>query len=76
MISFGRIGKPKLIEDVRIDVVGDGERMVLMSMETIDHKKVTVGMLPETAFEMLEELSITTLGVAKREKRGKDVMFG
>ena len=57
MISFGRSRKPKLIGNVRIDVVGDGERMVLMSMETIDHKKVTVGMFPETAFEMLEELS-------------------
>ena len=65
-----------LLEDVKIGVVGDDQRLVMMDLETVDHKTVTVGMLPETAFAMLEELSISTLGMAKREKRGKDVMFG
>ena len=68
MISMRRNRKPLLLENVKIDVIGDEKRLVVMNIETIDHKKVTIGMLPEAAFSMLEDLSITTLGVSKKEK--------
>lgn len=69
MISIRRNRKPLLLENVKIDVIGDEKRLVVMNIETIDHKKVTIGMLPETAFSMLEDLSITTLGVSKKDKQ-------
>ena len=69
MISIRRNRKPLLLENVKIDVIGDEKRLVVMNIETIDHRKVTIGMLPETAFSMLEDLSITTLGVSKKEKQ-------
>lgn len=58
-----------LLENVKIDVIGDEKRLVVMNIETIDHRKVTIGMLPEAAFSMLEDLSITTLGVSKKDKQ-------
>ncbi len=64
-----------LLGNVNIDVIGDEKRLVVMNLETVDHKRVTVGMLPETAIQMLENLSISTLGVVKRDKADKDVMF-
>ena len=69
MISIRRNRKPLLLENVKIDVIGDEKRLVVMNIETIDHRKVTIGMLPETAFSMLEDLSITTLGVSKKDKQ-------
>ena len=69
MISIRRNRKPLLLENVKIDVIGDEKRLVVMNIETIDYKKVTIGMLPETAFSMLEDLSITTLGVSKKDKQ-------
>ena len=69
MISIRRNRKPLLLENVKIDVIGNEKRLVVMNIETIDHKKVTIGMLPETAFSMLEDLSITTLGVSKKDKQ-------
>lgn len=67
--------KPLLLKDVKIEIIGDDKTIVMMNLETIDHKTVTVGMLPSVAFAMLEELSITTLGVTKRDKKDKEIMY-
>lgn len=75
MISIRRNRKPLLLGNVRIDVTGDEKRFVVMNLETVDHKTVTVGMLPETAFSMLEDLSTTTLGVAKKGRQESEIMY-
>lgn len=76
MISLRKNRKPLLLGNVKIDVIGDEKRLVMMNLETVDHKTVIVGMLPETAFQMLEDLSVSTLGVSKKEKKEHDHMFG
>ena len=68
MISLKRNKKPLLLKNLNVNIIGDERRLVKMNLETIDHRTVTVLMLPETAMEMLEELSTSTLGVTKRER--------
>ena len=75
MISVRRNRKPLLLGNVRINVIGDEKRLVVMNLETMDHKTVTVGMLPETAFSMLEDLSISTLGITKGSKKDQEIMY-
>ena len=75
MISFRRNRKPLLLGNVKIDVIGDEKRLVVMNLETVDHKTVTVGMFPETAFSMLEDLSTSTLGVTKRSKKDTEIVY-
>ena len=73
IISLRR--KPLLLRDAKIDVIGDDKRLVIMNLETVDHKRVTIGVPPEVAIAMLEDLSISTLGIAKKEKSDTDIMF-
>ena len=75
MISIRRNRKPLLLGNVKIDVIGDEKRLVVMNLETVDHKTVTVGMLPETAFSMLEDLSTTTLGAVKKRRNEAEIMY-
>ncbi len=75
MISLRRNRKPLLLGNINVDVIGDEKRLVQMNLEAVDHRTVTVVMLPETAIEMLEELSTSTLGVVKRNKQNLDMMF-
>ena len=75
MISLRKNRKPLLLGNVKIDVIGDEKRLVVMNLETVDHKVVTVGMFPETAFEMLENLSISTLRVTKNGKKDSEIMY-
>ena len=37
---------------------------------------MTVALPPEVAFSMLEDLSVTTLGVTKAVKQDKNIMYG
>ena len=75
MISIRRNRKPLLLGNVKIDVIGDEKRLVVMNLETVDHRTVTVGMLPETAFSMLEDLSTTTLGAVKKRRQESEIMY-
>ena len=75
MISIRKNRKPLLLGNVKIDVIGEDQRLVMMNLETVDHKVVTVGMLPETAFSMLEDLSTSTLGMTKRSKKDSEMMY-
>ena len=75
MISLRRNKKPLLLENVKIDVIGDKRRLVVMDIETIDHRKVTFGMLPETAFSILEDLSMTALAISKKDEQELNNMY-
>ena len=75
MISFRRNRKPLLLGDVKVDVIGDEKRLVVMNLKTVDNKIVTVGMLPEIAFSMLEDLSVSTLRVTKKNKQDSEIMY-
>ena len=67
--------KPLFLKDVSIDVIGDEQRLVMMRLETVDHKNVVVGMPPEVAVAMLEDLSTTTLRAVKRNRTDEEVMY-
>ena len=64
-----------LLENVKIDVIGDERRLVVMDIETIDHRKVTVGMLPEPALSILEDLSTTALAISKKDEQELNNMY-
>ena len=67
--------KPLLLRNARIDVIGNEVRLVIMDLETIDNKRVTIGVPPEVAFAMLEDLSISTLGIVKKEETDTETMY-
>ena len=67
--------KPLLLKNFRIDLAGSEHPLVIMNLETSDKKKMTIGVPPNIAFSMLEELSIFTLGVTKREKTDTETMY-
>ena len=67
--------KPLLLRNARIDVIGNDIRLVIMDLVTVDNKRVTIGVPPEVAFAMLEDLSISTLGIVKKDKKEQEIMF-
>ena len=67
--------KPLLLRNARIDVIGNDVRLVIMDLETVDNKRVTIGVPPEVAFAMLEDLSVSTLGIVKKDKKEQEIMF-
>ena len=66
MSILSRKGKPMMLTNVEITSIGDEKKLVVMNLTSVDRRRMTVALLPETAVVMLEELSTTTLGVNKR----------
>ena len=75
MSVFARKAKPMLLTGVHVDAIGDDRKIVVMHLRDANRKEVTIGMAPELAADVLEDLSTVTLGLVKRNKESEDLMY-
>ena len=68
-------GKPKILVGVEIRSIGGDEKIVVMELMDIKKRRTTVALPPDVAFSMLEDLSITTLGLSKKGKKDSEIMY-
>ena len=75
MSIFAKKAKPMLLTGVFVDTIGDDKKLVIMHLRDTNKKEVTIGMPPELAADVLENLSTVTIGLVKKNKEAQDLMY-
>ena len=75
MSVFARRKKSLMLTGVIVDTVGDDKKQVIMHLRDTKRKIMTIMMPPELAANVLEDLSVATIGLVKKNKESEDLMY-